>query len=107
MRTKPQRNIRSKQFAKNEFHSALEVANGDIAIHVKALDLLKGGIVGGVRVVAAVNAPRGNDSDRRRAAFHGADLDGGRVGTQQAARMRLPEVECILCIARRVVRWSI
>src|SRR5205823_1232923 len=67
--------FRPHQLLEYEFDRAFEIAHRDVAIHIKTFDLVEGGIVRGVGIVAAVNPARDNDSDRRALLFHHPNLD--------------------------------
>ncbi len=72
---------------------------GDALGHRQALDLMEHRRVPEV-VVVAVDAPGADDPDRRLALQHGADLDRGGVGAQQAPVL---QEEGVLGVAGRVV----
>lgn len=65
----------AEEFPEHEFDGALEVADRDVFIDVEAFDLLEGGVMGGVGVIASVDPAWDDDADRRGLAFHDADLD--------------------------------
>src|SRR6185503_1067917 len=67
----------------HEFNSALEIADGNVLVHVQALDLVESGDVGSVCVVAAIHPARDDDSHRRLLLLHDADLDGRSMGAEQ------------------------
>jgi len=48
--------VAAHEFLEDEFDRALEVADGDVLVHVKPFDLVEGRIVRGVGVVAAIDA---------------------------------------------------
>ena len=83
MGTEPQLHFVAQQFLEHEFHRALQIADGDAFVHVKALDLLESGVVRGVRVVAAIDAAGHDDAHGRRLLFHHANLDGGSMRAQE------------------------
>src|ERR1019366_8607674 len=71
--------FRSHQFLEDKLHGALEIAHGHIPIYVKSFYLVKRWVVGGVGVIAAIDAPRDNDPHRRLLLGHHPDLDGGSM----------------------------
>src|SRR5208282_2671704 len=83
VRTKSDLCLLAEQFLEDKFYRALEVANGDVFVHVKSFDLLEGRVVRGVGVVAAIDAARHDDAHRWRLRFHHADLNGGSVGAEK------------------------
>ena len=74
MRTEADFGLATEQLLEDELDGPLQISHRHAAIHVKALDLLEGGIMGGVGIVPAVNAAGDNDAHRRRLLFHDADL---------------------------------
>src|SRR6266436_1068331 len=44
MRAEANAGFRSHQFLEDKFHGALEVANGDVSIHIKSFNLVEGGV---------------------------------------------------------------
>src|SRR5688572_16566851 len=102
MRTEAKFYITSEQVFEDEFDRAFQVANSDTFIHIKPFDLVESRIVGGVGVVAAVNATWNDDADRRRLLLHDADLHGGSVRAQKPPRLGL-EIESVLRVPRRMI----
>src|SRR4051812_39400529 len=82
MRAKTDAGVRAHQLFEDKLHGAFKVTHGHVAIYVKALDLMKGGVVRGVRIVAAIHAARDDNADGRWLRFHDADLNGGSVRAQ-------------------------
>src|SRR6185436_17965084 len=83
VRTKPDLHVFAHQLPEHEFHRALEIGGGDAFVDVKTFDLLKGRVVRGVGVVAAIDAAGDDDADGRLLFLHHADLDGARVSAQK------------------------
>src|ERR1035441_911765 len=81
--------LRTHQFLEDKLHGALEVAHGHIPVHVKSLDLVKRWVVGGVGVVAAIDAPRHNDPYGRLLLRHHPDLDGGGMSAEKSRWLRV------------------
>jgi hypothetical protein len=63
---KPDLDVGSQQFLEDEFDGALEVGDGDVAIDIEPFDLVERRVVGGIGVVAAVDAAGNDDADRGR-----------------------------------------
>ena len=82
---------------------ALQVGEGDVAVHQEPLHLVKHGGVGHVRV-PAVDLARGDDAHRGPAFLHDPDLHGGGVGAQQHL---VVEIKGVLHVPGRVVRREI
>ena len=74
MRPETDLHVAAHEFAEDEFDRAFEVADGDVLVHVKPLDLVERGIVRGVGVVAAIHAAGDDDAHGRRLFFHHANL---------------------------------
>ena len=55
--------------------NALEIPEGDVVVHHKALDLMEDGRVGGI-IVVPINCPRGDNLKRGLAGFHDPNLNG-------------------------------
>src|SRR5208283_1437964 len=51
----PNSGLRSHQLPEHEFDRAFQIADGDVPIHVKPLDLVKSGIVGRISIIAAIH----------------------------------------------------
>src|SRR4051812_9133727 len=75
-------------------------------IHIKTFDLLKRWIVGGVSVIATINATGRYDPDGRLLLLHQTDLHGGSMRAEQRF-IRSIQIECILTIACRMICRSI
>ncbi len=94
------RNFASLEEIRHEFvKQRLQVRETDVAVDGKPLYLREHRGMRYVRV-AAINASRHDDPDRRTVLQHGANLHRGCVGAQQQARL---EVERVVHGARRVI----
>ncbi len=89
---------------------ALEIAETDALVDDEPFDLREHRRVGGVEVVAAVDAAGRDDPHRRRVGLHEADLHPRRVRAEQTGtaargvgRERIGEVQRVLHVARRVL----
>ena len=75
--------VLAEQRGENVIEQRLQVAHRDVLVDVEAFELVEIRRVRGVGGVAAVNAARRDDADRRRALEHRADLHGRRVRAQE------------------------
>jgi len=108
----------AQQRLKNVVQKGLQVANGDVLVHIEALQLVEICRMRGVGGIAPIDPARRNDPDRRLTFEHRADLHGGRVRAEEILLAGiflrdvgetgiLGQVECVLCIPRRMIRGRI
>src|SRR6266849_139779 len=83
VRTKSNPCLRAHQLLEHELDGAFQVTDGNVAVYVEALHLVESRVVRGVRVVAAIDAARHDDTHGRLLLFHHADLDGRSVRAQE------------------------
>src|ERR1035441_9504691 len=81
--------FRAHQFLEDKLHCALEVAHSNIPIHVKPFHLVERWVVGGVGVIAAIDAPRDNDPNGWLLLGHHPDLDGGGMSAEKSRWLRV------------------
>lgn len=109
MGTETNARVLAKEVFEDKFDGALEIAHRDVAVHIQTFDLVEGGIVGGVGIVAPIHTARHNDTNRRILLCHRADLDRRGVSAKQKGRLGgfLAQVKSVLRIARGVVRRGV
>src|SRR5689334_14621781 len=90
VRTETNLHVAAEQFLEDKLDGALEVADGDAFVHVKAFDLLEGRIVRGVSVVATIDPARHDDADGGLLFLHHADLDARSMSAEKKRFTLIP-----------------
>ena len=100
VRTETDDRVLAVQLLCEQLENALQVAHADALIDNQTLDLMEQRRVGCVNGVRTVNTARRDNTDRRLALFHRADLHRGCLGTQNDI---VRDIEGVLRVARRMI----
>lgn len=83
-RTKTDASLFFKDLAEKVREHALEVGEGDVAVHHEPFNLMKHGGMGRIIITVPIDRPGGDDLERRLALLHDADLNRGGMSPEQA-----------------------
>ena len=107
VRTEPDLGVGREQLFEEEFDRAFEVGHGDVLVHVQSFDLMERRAVRGVGIIAAEDAARHHDADRRLLLEHRADLHRRGVRphdvTSEFRVRRQIDVQRVLNVARGMI----
>ena len=100
MRAETELRVVAEKLAEEELQRALEVRDAHAFIHVEPFHLVELREMRGIDFVAAIRGAGRDDADRRRAAFHRANLHRAGVRAQQSA---IGQIKGVLLVARRMI----